>query len=34
MDFEKKFNNVDNNVKRIDVLVDDLLQRYSPEQDV
>ncbi len=33
-EIEKKFDNVDDNVKRIDVLVDDLLQRYRSEQDV
>ena len=33
-ELDKKFNDVDNSVKRIDVLVDDLLERYSPEQDV
>ena len=33
-EIEKKLTGVDNNVKRIDVLVDDLLLRYSPEQDV
>ena len=33
-EIEKKFDNVDDNVKRIDVLVDDIIQRYSHEQDV
>ena len=33
-EIEKKFDNVDDHVKRIEVLVDDLLQRYRSEQDV
>lgn len=33
-EIEKKYSDVDDHVKRIDVLVDDLMERYSTEQDV